>query len=442
MTARKFFEVDAAGKLTFFFHRSQARAMKSLRRFVAVVAGAQSGKTCIGPIWLHREIKNCGPGDYLVVSPTYTLLARKALPEFKHLFDTLLGLGKYREGAKEFRVTPDGEMKLWGKRQKTPTVIFFGYAESPESLESATAKAAWLDEAGQKKFKLGSWQAILRRLSIHEGRILITTTPYDFGWLKQKLYDPWKAGSDLIEFVNFESRDNPAFPIAEWERAQNDMPRWKFDLMYRGIFTRPAGIIYDNFDPDSDTCPPFEIDKGWQRAFGLDFGGVNTACLFYAKAPDGPWYLYREYLAGSRTAAQHVESILNGEPHPRIAAGGSKSEDQWRNEFASAGLGIEGPDFSDVEVGIDRVYGFHARKEIIVFDTCEGYLEEKATYRRKLDGMDQPTPEIEDKNTFHFMDAERYLFSKLAGDWNREPVRVDMAVALEGTETPNLWRIG
>ena len=417
-----FLIVEPDGNVRFRFHRSQARAMKSDRRFVAIVAGAQSGKSECGPPWLHREMKLRGPGDYMVVTPDYQLLAKKALPVFRRLFETLLKLGKYNAQDHIFPVSPEGEIALWGDRQSEETRVHFGYAAKPESLEAATAKAAWCDEAGQKDFKLASWQAILRRLSIHEGRVLITTTPYDFGWLKQKLYDPWKAGSELIEFVNFESRDNPAFPQREWERAKLDMPRWKFDLMYRGIFTKPAGVIFDNFESDRDKCAPFTIDPRWHRYLGMDFGGVNTVGLFYAQEPgSNTLYLYREYKAGSRTASQHVEAILAKSRwfegpgfQPLQAAGGSKSEDQWRDEFAQAGLGLDAPDFADVEVGIDRVYGFHAREEVKVFSDCEGYLEEKATYRRKLDALDQPTPEIQDKSSFHYMDAERYILSKLA----------------------------
>lgn len=413
-TAPDFLQV-IGGKVRFNLHRNQLRAWDSKRRFVVVCAGNQSGKTVTGPPWLHREIKTCGPGDYLVVAPTYKLLNKKALPQFLQLFETLLKLGRYNKSEHVFNVSPEGEEKLFGSRQDTPTVIFFGYAEDPESLESATAKAAWLDEAGQRKFKLASWQAILRRLGIHEGRVLITTTPYDLGWLKAKLYDLWRSGSELVEWVNFESKDNPTFPLSEWNRAKADLPTWKFDLMYRGILTMPAGVIYDNFDADRDVITPFHINKTWDRFIGLDFGGVNTTALFYAKPPSQKtYYLYREYKAGYRTAAQHAREILAGEPYPFLAAGGSKSEDQWRDEFAEAGLGIEAPDFTDVEVGIDRVYGFHARQEVRVFDTCEGYLEEKATYRRKLDANDQVTADIEDKSSFHFMDAERYILSKLA----------------------------
>src|SRR5436305_14072646 len=103
-----------------------------------------------------------------------------------------------------------------------------------------TGKAAWLDEAGQKKFRVGSYDAVQRRMAIHQGRILITTTPYDLGWLKQRIYDPWQAGDERIDVIRFESIENPAFPREEYDRAKRELPRWKFDLFYRAIFTRPA----------------------------------------------------------------------------------------------------------------------------------------------------------------------------------------------------------
>jgi hypothetical protein len=68
---------------------------------------------------------------------------------------------------------------------------------------------------------------------------------------------------------------------------------------------------------------------------------------------------------------------------------------------------------SDVEVGIDRVYGAHKENKIIVFDDLVGYLDEKLSYSRELDENGEPTEKIEDKNSFHFMDAERYIIGRL-----------------------------
>jgi hypothetical protein len=208
-----------------------------------------------------------------VVTPTYPLLVKKALPEFLRLFKTRLRLGEFQSQQKIFTFSEDGAREVFGDRfeEETPTQIFFGHAQDPDSLESATAKAAWLDEAGQKKFRLGSWEAILRRLSIHQGRVLLTTTPYDLGWLKQLLWDPWndsKGKHPLIDVVRFDSTENPAFPRAEFERARAAMPAWRFDLFYRGVFTRPAGLIYSSFDESKHKIPRIAIPPDLSGSYG------------------------------------------------------------------------------------------------------------------------------------------------------------------------------
>lgn len=407
------------GDLEIRLHPGQYRAWQSLKRFVVVLSGTQGGKTSFGPLWLFREMQERGPGDYLVVTPVFPLLELKALPEFKRYFIETLRLGEYRGSpTRVFRFSEEGARRAFGTAYDPDieTRVIFGYALEPESLESATIKAAWLDEAGQKRFKLGAWEAILRRLSLAQGRALLTTTPYDLGWLKQRLWDRWKKGDPDIDVIRFDSTENPAFPQAEFERAKRDLPDWKFKLFYRAIFTRPAGMIYDCFDEDTHVVPRFEIPALWPRYLGLDFGGVHTAALFYAEDPASHLlYAYREYLAGGSTAAEHVKALLFGERRIDRCVGGSKSEGQWRAEFAAGGLSISAPVFSEVEIGIDRVYGAHKRGEIRVFADLAGYLEQKQTYSRELDDAGNPTEKIEAKETFHFMDAERYIIGALRG---------------------------
>lgn len=412
------YQVTPDGAMELNFHANQWRAWDAENRFIVVLAGTQGGKTSFGPHWLYREICWRGAGDYMAVTPTYPLMEKKALPELRRVFEHTLKLGKYVGGSTHtFTFSTEGEIRTFGKRQDRPTTIMFGHAQDPDSLEAMTAKAAWLDEAGQKKFKLGSWEAILRRLSIYLGRVLLTTTPYNLGWLKQKLWDPWMAANKNhpeIDVIRFRSIDNPAFPKEEYERARRDLPLWKFNMFYNALFTRPAGLIYDSFNEVEHISPRFNIPDNWQRYLGLDFGGVNTAGMFYAKEPGTTrLYAYREYKAGGRTAKEHIAELLKGEPRRPTTVGGAKSEQQWRDEFAQAGLAVQEPPISDVEVGIDRVYGCHSRNEIIVFDDLAGYLDEKMSYSRELDEMGEPTEKIEDKNEFHIMDAERYAISLL-----------------------------
>lgn len=407
-------EVTEDGRMRLHFHPGQLKAWRSAARFIAILAGTQGGKTSFGPHWLRREIQDSGPGDYMVVTPTYKLLQLKALPEFLRVFDDLLDLGEYTAHLSKFTLSESGEIAMWGERQAVRTNVFFGHAQDSDSLESATAKAAWLDEAGQKKFKLESFEAILRRLSLAQGRVLFTTTIYNLGWLKQRVWDKWQAGDPDYDVVSFPSTANPNFPKEEDERAKRDLPWWKYAMFYLARFTRPAGLIYDSFDEVRHKVPRFAVPKEWPRYLGLDFGGVNTAGLFYAAEPKtNRLYLYREYKAGGRTAKDHAAKLIAGEPMIPTCVGGSKSEGQWRQEFRDGGLPVQAPPISDVEVGIDRVYGAHARNEIYVFDDLSGYLEEKMTYSRKLDENGEPTEVIEDKSSFHFMDSERAIMSKL-----------------------------
>jgi hypothetical protein len=404
------------GVLKFRFHKYQKLAMRARERFILLLGGTQSGKTSFGKIWLHREICLRGPGDYLAVAPTYTLMKKKMLPEFLHFFQTILNLGTYHQSDKIFTVSEEGEISLFGARQETKTLIHFGHAQDPDALESATALAAWLDECGQSKFKLGSYEAIMRRLSLHIGRVLMTTTPYNLGWLKQKIWDIWQAGQGKlhsIKVISFPSIANPSFPKQEYERARRDLPLWKFDMFYRAIFTRPAGMIYDCFDPTIHKVKRFPIPANWRRYAGVDFGGVNTAAVKIAENPDnGNLYLFATYHEGGRTAEGHARSIQETDP-VSIAYGGAGSEGQWRLEFGRGGLPIYEPPIKDVEVGINRVYGLFQTQRLYIFDDLDDILDEVCSYARETDDMGNPTEAIADKSTYHLLDALRYIGSHL-----------------------------
>ena len=418
-------EVTPEHRLRFNLHAGQQRAFWSDKRFVLVLAGLQSGKTSMGALWLWAEMQRKGPGDYLVAAPTFPLMEMKLVPEFKRLFVRQLGAGTYQGSpVRVFTLNERGQRMLWGKPQEETTRVIFGFGADPDSLESATAKAAWLDEAGQKKFKRESWVAIQGRLSLHQGRVFITTTPYTLGWLKDELFDPWQEANGEhpdIEVVNFRSVDNPVFSRDEYVRMRNILPTWMFAMRYDGRFQRPAGMIYDCWSKTENVIPDFTIPVNWSRSIGLDFGGVNTAAVFLAEEQTtagertGRYIAYREYHAGGRTASQHADALQHGEPRIGRAYGGSKSEGQWRHEFAQGGLPTEEPPVSDVEVGITRVYGMLKGRNLLVCASLKGLIDQIESYSRPLDDKGEPTEGIEDKESYHYLDALRYVVAGLTG---------------------------
>lgn len=350
------------------------------------------------------------------MTPTYQLLERKLLSEFRRVFETWLNLGTYYASPMRiFEFSDEGEKRAHGARasRDVRTRVQFGYAEDSESLESMTALAAWCDEAGQKKFKLDSWHAVLRRLSLAQGRVLVTTSVYALHWLKGMI-DKFNAGDSMIDVIRFDSTENPSFPRQEFERAQKDLPRWKFNMLYRGLFERPAGLIYDCIAEQVQKVPRFAIPPHWARFLGLDFGTVNTAAVFVAEEPDTKrLYIYRTYHESGEAAQGHVRRLLHGEKGVPYCVGGSWSEDDWRDDFKKAGLPVRKPKIKDVEVGITRVYGCWQRGELFAFDDLEEFWDQINTYSRELDDNNEPTEEIEDKETFHLMDAMRYIIGDI-----------------------------
>lgn len=408
-TATELWTAGPDGRVHLNLHAGQARAWRSDRRFVFMLAGTQSGKTSFGPWWLYREIQRRGPGDYLAVTSSFPLLRLKMLPEFLLVFQHTLRLGTWRAMERTF-VFHDGQ-----------TRVLFGSATNPESLESATAKAAWLDEVGQDQFRLESWEAVLRRLSLHQGRVLGGTTLYNLGWLKQQAYDRWRAGDPDYDVIQFESVLNPAFPADEYERARRTLPAWKFKMAYAGQYDRPAGLIYSDFidayrDEGGHLVRPFPLPPEWPRHVGIDFGAVNTALVWLAHDPEANvYYLYRESLTGGKSTREHVAEARAESKglNVRTWHGGSPSETQQRMDWTAAGLRVQPPRVADVESGIDAVIELFRTFRLYVFDDARGVLDELGTYRREVDATGEPTEKIADKSTFHRLDALRYVAQAL-----------------------------
>jgi len=416
---RQLWHVDN-GVIRATMHEFQSRAWKSIKRFVFMIAGTQGGKTSFGPLWLYREMQRCGPGDYLAVTSTFPLLKKKMLPEFLRLFDHTLHLGEWMASDKMYVISPEKAKELWPHlpdAAEIPTRIMFGSASNANSLESATAKAAWLDEVGQDDFTLEAFEAVLRRLALFRGRILAGTTLYNLGWLKQQVYDPGRAGDPDIEIIQFASTANPAFPVEEFERARRTMDAWKFKMFFLGEYDRPPGMIYHDFqhqprDLGGHIVDPFQPPATWERFVGVDPGGVNHAKVYFAKDPaTGIFYLYKETKWSGRPTGEHAKEIIEEVAGSvlRHCMVGAKPEGQTRLDYQAHGIYAEEPEVADVEAGIDRVIAALKERQFFVCANCTGTLDQFTTYSRELNDMGEVTEKIKNKDRYHFLDAVRYI---------------------------------
>lgn len=432
-------ERDGVAGLKLNFHYGQLEAWKSTARIVAVLAGSQGGKTAFGPIWMHREMQRKGPGDYIAATSSYDLFHLKMLPAMQEYFEGTLGIGRYWSGDRIIEIADPTTGQFLAKKgtDRMYQRIVLRSAQSKGGLESLTGLAAWLDEAGQDEFEYGSYEAVRRRLTLAEGRILITTTPYNLGWLKQQVVD--KADGKYIHLINFPSTANPRFSAAEYEQLKSEMQDWRFAMFHEGKFSRPPGMIYKDFidkyiwevdenGKSGHKVESFKIPPSWPVFVGVDPGGVHLAKIWLARDPKSDiYYLFNESIEGDKSTREHATDakLLAAQNRwdVKLWTIGQRSEGQVRKDWIEAGVKpVAQPPIHDVESGIDKVVQLFKDYRLFVFDNCAGTLDQLARYSRDVDALGNVSEKIKNKEQFHFLDGTRY--DVVGAEHGRGPVKV------------------
>ena len=355
-----------------------------------------------------------------------------------------------------FRFSEVGLRKIFGFTD-CPVTVHFAYTNDSSNLESMTALAGVWDEAGQKENRQESYGAYNRRLKVARsttflsvtadapvwwrewygapegggarfGRRMWGTTPYEWNWFKTEVIDRCPetgAGQEGFELFNWPSWRNPRVSEAAChQELTNGMPLWQWQMMYLGMFTKPAGVIYDTFSFERNTCQDFAIPDAWKKWPGVDFGSAHMGAVILTENPETKvLFVIQETLEGNKTFAEHVAAIRKGGYALQVGAGGSHQEEGWREAFRTNGLPIDEPPTNDVKVGIGCVYGVVKTEDLVVFRSCKGLIAEFGAYSRVLDADGNPTEEIAHKSRYHRLDAVRYIVSKLRPAKSKRVIR-------------------
>jgi len=424
--------------------------MSSDAAIVAYIAGSQSGKTSVSPWWMAKEVERRGAGDYLAVTATYDLYKLRMLPAYLRVFCNILKIGKYWAVDKIIELRPSRGVPFQAERSQDPmwARIILRSAQSPGGLESTTANAVHADEAGQDAFGLDAWRAITRRIYASGGRVLVTSTLYNLGWLKRQLMDPiadiaptkiitdtgeilvthGNIGTRTIDLIQADSVINPAFSKSSWEDARATMPDDTFQLFFRGRVAKLRSLVYDCFSVQEHTCEPFDIPSFWPRFVGIDPVGDRIAAVWLAWDRDHlKLYAYRVYLEPfGETTHGHAQNIMNLSKDERVFGwvGGGPSERQARTDWEAAGIPIVEPTATNVWVGIGRVYSLFKTGNLVIFRSCDELISELLSMRRKQIG-DNYTMDILNKDVYHSADALRYACTAIAEPTPQEKIIYD-----------------
>lgn len=295
-------------------HEKQKEVHLSLTRFRTVAAGARAGKSMLAGA--EAAFLLLFPYKHVwFVSSVYDLADKE--------FDWCLEfLGKVqiagRSAASLARLSNParGSRRIefpWGSWAETKS------SQKPESLLGEEIDLIVVGEAAH--LPLSAWERQLYpRLGPRRGGALVISTPnWDSGFLAQ-LYD--QGRSDSSEFEQYQSwqfsvRDNPTFPLEEYERARATLPKDVFDEQYDGKFVSRRGLVFPQFSREIhvvDSLPPESESWGRIRCFHHERNAYNNpfVCLSIAiDATTGTHYVteetYREQADIPTTLQEIVE---------------------------------------------------------------------------------------------------------------------------------------
>ena len=212
-------------------HIGQSAVLRSTRPVVAAIAGTGSGKTTAGIVWLLLHMSR-RPGElWLVIEPTWPMIDRVLLRPSVDRPGLLIALKTLDPGA-HYVKSDHAINSVLG-------TVFLASATHPESMEGAHVAGAWLDEAGQMS-RL-AFETAQRRASYKRGQVLITTTPYNRGWLLTDVYQRWKEGDPDYFVSQFSSLANPGYPREVLERNRRAMSPRPLPHDARGRLRAPRG---------------------------------------------------------------------------------------------------------------------------------------------------------------------------------------------------------
>lgn len=213
---------------------------------------------------------------------------------------------------------------------KTSTILAVGLVNDKGdvfNIRSLTLGCAFLDEATE--CDENEYVELSNRLrDPYSGlrQIASATNPASRGhWLYRRFYverDPDR------ELVRSNSLENHLLPEDYRQRIDKLKGRYR-QRFVEGEWVGFEGLVYDVYDPTlhSITWGDFaerwgqpSIPDDWPRVRAIDFGYANPfCCLWFAIAPDGTWYKYREIYFTRRLVEDHARQILElsrNEPEP------------------------------------------------------------------------------------------------------------------------------
>lgn len=371
------------------FFKEQFAAFNFTTQFGGVIAGVQSGKTFLGAHWAGKKICEFPTKDGIIVSPSYKILQQATLRKF---FDIFPELRVYHKEQK-------GEIHL-----PTGGIVYLRSADNPLGIEGISPMWWWLDEGGMTSPL--TWTVLRSRVSMTGGQGIITTTPYNLGWLYKDFYLRWQEGKDKnFSFFTWKSIENPYFSKEFYEAEKSRLRAEEFSRRYMGEFRKMTGLVYDILA--EQIIDPKDIQFKSERIMGIDWGFQNPAAIAILYFYDKQWFVVDEWKNTRRTTAEIIQVAKNKMTEHRITRiFPDPAEPDRIEECRRENLPMMETN-KDLKGGISYIQQLIKEKRFFIFNNCQETITEASMYHypeeENKEGKDEPV-----KFNDHIMDAMRY----------------------------------
>ena len=391
----------------------------------------------------------------LIVRRRYTDLQGNYVEPFKKLIPSTLA--EYNSQTHTYYFINGSTIKLGH---------FNSYGQASEEYQGQEYDWIYMDEATQfteQEFRLLG--GCLRSANDYPNKFRLTCNPGGIGhrWVKRLFIDrQYRTDSenpeenenpDDYEFIAARVEDNIALMNSkggkggqQYLQMLSSLPENIRQAHRYGDWDALSGNYFPEFQTATHTCKPFAIPREWARYRAIDYGLDMLACAWFAIAPSGRLYMYRELkqsgLIVTDAATKIKEHTAVGE---KIVCTYAPS-DIWSRQKDTGKTMAEVFMLNDVPIvqaSRARVQGWLQVKEmfapmedgkpkLIVFNTCREYIDDvQAIQASDKDPNDCAT---EPHEITHLNDAVRYFCISRATAAEREDVAISDDLLEEAEE--------
>jgi hypothetical protein len=391
-------------------HRAQREAINDAARFVAIVAGVQSGKTTAGAIKFLDKIVTEIPaldargesGLWWLVAPN-SVIGRVMQQAFEvHVNE--LGLLERTKGSESNRV--------WYLRGGHK--VEFRSAQQPDSLVAAGVHGVWLDEFTLVDHR--TWTVSLRqRLAKTGGWAIFTGTPRGRNWAWEEIWRRGQRDDDKYdpEFAcyTWSSSDNPAITSVEVEAARSQLPEAYFRREWEASWEAFHGQIYEHWSRAlhfREGLAKLSYPEGTRHVMGVDWGHANPGSAVVLRwLPTGEWHVVEEIHQAGKLPAWWDEKIAELWKRWRVETIWCDPEDPGRiATLAEDGLPAIKAN-NAVHDGIRTVAALLKQNRLLVDQDCPVTATQIGDYHWKQDSQGNRR-EYPAEGNDHAIDGVRY----------------------------------